>query len=94
MVRLTGLCEADRCLHNESMPNVLIRDLPADVHAALVRRAATRGQSLQQYLTGELQRLADRPTIDEVLAGITGLEGGRIGLQQAVDGLAEERDRR
>jgi len=39
------------------MPNVLIRDLPADVHANLQRRAEAAGQSLQQYLTKELSRM-------------------------------------
>ena len=40
------------------MSNVLVRDLPDDVHAGLQRRAAAAGQSLQQYLTAELTRLA------------------------------------
>lgn len=40
------------------MPNVLIRDLPPQVHALLVRRAEQNRQSLQQYLTQELTRLA------------------------------------
>ncbi len=45
-------------MHNVSMPNVLIRDLPPQVHAVLVRRAEQNGQSLQQYLTQELTQLA------------------------------------
>ena len=52
------------------MPNVLVRDLPDDVHAELQRRAERNGQSLQQYLAGELRRLAARPELDEVLARI------------------------
>jgi len=40
---------------------VLIRDLPADVHANLQRRAEAAGQSLQQYLTKELSRIAESP---------------------------------
>lgn len=75
------------------MPNVLVRDVPEDVHAALQRRAEQRGQSLQQYLTGELRRLAERPSVDEVLARIERHTGGRVGLQQAADDLAEERQR-
>ena len=47
--------------------NVLIRDLPDEVHAALQRRAERRGQSLQQYLAAELARLAQRPALDELL---------------------------
>jgi hypothetical protein len=75
------------------MPNVLVRDVPEDVHAALQRRAEQRGQSLQQYLAGELRRLAERPSVDEVLDRIEGHSGGRVGLQQAADDLAEERQR-
>jgi plasmid stability protein len=76
------------------MPNVLVRDLPDDVHAALQRRAAQRGQSLQQYLTAELKRLAEKPTLQDVLARIEQRRGGGVGLQQAVDDIAEERSRR
>ena len=75
------------------MPNVLVRDVPEDVHSALQRRAERRGQSLQQYLAGELRRLAERPSVDEVLDRIDRRSGGRVGLQQAADDLAEERQR-
>ncbi|MBT2484309.1 MULTISPECIES: FitA-like ribbon-helix-helix domain-containing protein [unclassified Microbacterium] len=50
------------------MPNVLIRDLDPSVHAALAARAEAHGQSLQQYLTAELTRLAGQPTLAELLA--------------------------
>lgn len=73
------------------MPNVLVRDLPDDVHAALQRRAERRGQSLQQYLVRELRRLAERPSLDEVLDDIGRRRGGRVGLRQAVEDLGEER---
>lgn len=76
------------------MPNVLVRDVSDDVHSQLQRRADDRGQSLQQYLAGELRRLAERPTMDEVLARVARHRGGRVGLQQAVNDLASERDRR
>jgi hypothetical protein len=76
------------------MPNVLVRDIPEDVHAALQARAERRGQSLQQYLAGELKRLADKPSIDEVLDRIERRRGGRVGLHQAAEDLAEERSRR
>jgi antitoxin FitA len=75
------------------MPNVLVRDVPEEVHAALQRRAERRGQSLQQYLAGELRRLAERPTLDEILDGIDRRHGGTVGLAQAVRDLAEERSR-
>jgi len=73
------------------MPNVLVRDLPAEVHAELQRRAEARGQSLQQYLASELTRIAAKPLREAVLARIAERRGGRVGLQQAVDDLAADR---
>jgi hypothetical protein len=72
---------------------VLVRDIPEDVHAALQRRAELRGQSLQQYLAGELRRLAERPSIEEVLDRIDRHRGGRVGIRRAVVDLPEERAR-
>lgn len=76
------------------MPNVLVRDLPDEVHARLRRRAETAGQSLQQYLATELTRLASTPTMDDVLARIGRRHGGRVGLERAVADLDEERSNR
>jgi plasmid stability protein len=76
------------------MPNLLVRNVPEEVHAALQRRAEQRGQSLQQYLARELKRLAEKPSIDEVLDRIERRRGGRVGLRQAAEDLAEERSRR
>lgn len=75
------------------MPNVLVRDLPDDVHAALQRKAEQRHQSLQQFLTVELRRLAERPQLGEILDEIEERRGGRVGLRQAVADLTEERGR-
>jgi hypothetical protein len=75
------------------MPNVLVRGVSEEVHAALQRRAEERGQSLQQYLAGELRRLAERPTLSEVLDRIERRRGGGIGLGQAAEDIAEERTR-
>jgi antitoxin FitA len=76
------------------MPNLLVRDVPDDVHAALQRRAERRGQSLQQFLTSELRRLAERPRADDVLERIDRRSGGQVGLRQAAEDLSEERSQR
>lgn len=76
------------------MANVLIRNLPADVHASLQRRAEAAGQSLQQYLTNELSRVAQSPTIAEVMERIEQRSGGRVGFETAVDDLNDERAQR
>lgn len=73
------------------MTNVLIRGLPEETHRELVRKASERGQSLQQYLAAELTRLATSPTLDDVLRRIETRHGGRVGLTQAVEDLADER---
>ncbi len=43
---------------------ITIRDIPDEVRNELAARAAQRRQSMQEYLRGELERLASRPTID------------------------------
>lgn len=80
-------------MHNESMPNVLVRNLPDDVHVELLRRAEVRGQSLQQYLTAELTRLAEAPTLETVLARAARHTGGRVGLDRAVADMSGDRER-
>ena len=76
------------------MPNVLVRDIPDDVHAALQHRAESRGQSLQQYLAAELRRIAERPSVEEVLDRIGRRRGGRVGLTQAAEDISHERAER
>jgi hypothetical protein len=76
------------------MLNVLVRNVPEDVHAALQLRAERQGQSLQQYLAGELTRLAERPTLNEVLDRIERRSGGTVGFGRAVEDLSGERSSR
>ncbi len=75
------------------MTNVLVRDLPDEVHAGLQRRAEEAGQSLQQFLAGELTRLATTPTMSEVLDRIGRRRGGSVGFGDAVRDLDDERRR-
>ncbi len=75
------------------MPNVLVRDVPDDVHAELQRRAQLRHQSLQQYLAAELRQLAERRSVSEVLDEVESQQGGQVGFAAAVADLDEERSR-
>ena len=77
--------------HNASMPNILVRDLPDEVHAGLQRRAQAAGQSLQQYLAIELARLATTPSMSEMMNRIAQRKGGRVGFSTAVADLDAER---
>ena len=79
------------CYHIASMPNLLVRDVPEDIHAGLQRRAERSGQSLQQFLAGELRRIAERPSVDEVLDRIDRRRGGKVGLARAAEDLHDER---
>ena len=76
------------------MATVLIRGLPDTTYAELRRRAERKGKSLQQYLVGELTRLAEHPTLDDVLDWVETRSGGRVGARPAVADLAEDRQRR
>jgi uncharacterized membrane protein YccC len=76
------------------MPNVQVRDVPEEVHEALVRQAERAGQSLQQYLAAKLALIASTPTIDEVLDRIEHRSKGRLSREDAIAALESERARR
>lgn len=76
------------------MTNVLVRDVPDHVHSALQQKAQRKGQSLQQFLTGELTKIATKPSVEEVFERIERQHGGRVELKQAAQDIAEERARR
>jgi len=49
------------------MSVIQIRDVPGTTHERLKARARQRGQSLSEYLRGELDRLASQPALDEMI---------------------------
>lgn len=73
------------------MPNVQIRGVPDDVHAALVRRAERAGQSLQQFLAAQLTTIASTPTLEEVLDRIERRPKARLARHDAIDAIDAER---
>jgi antitoxin FitA len=76
------------------MPSIQIKEVPAETHAVLRRRAATAGQSLQEYLRGRLIEEASAPTVDEVLDRAGGRAGGSVSFAAATEALHEDRARR
>lgn len=46
---------------------IQIRDVPESVHGALKSRAAREGLSLSDFIKRELERVAERPTMQEWL---------------------------
>lgn len=83
-----------RSLHNGIMPNVLLNDLPEDVHRTLVERAKAAGTSFQQYVSDELTRLARAPNLNEIVTRIEQHSNGTVGFEQALEDLDQiRRDR-
>jgi antitoxin FitA len=58
---------------------VQIRNVPDLLHRNLKARAAHLGQTLSDYLLAELERLAARPTRDDMLARLHSRK--RVGLK-------------
>lgn len=71
-----------------------MRDVPVEVHAVLVRRAELAGQSLQQFLAGQLAAIAATPSVDEVLDRIERRSKGHLSAEEAVAYVRDERARR
>jgi plasmid stability protein len=70
---------------------VQIRNVPDRLHRTLKSRAADSGQTLSDFLLAELQRLAARPTREEMLARIHGRKRVALRTPAAVV-IREERD--
>lgn len=49
---------------------ITIRNVPDGVRDELAARAARSGKSMQEYLRGELELLAQRPSLDQWLARV------------------------
>ena len=56
------------CMYAESMAKMIqIRGVPDRMHATLKARAAREGMSLSDFIKRELERAAERPTMQEWL---------------------------
>ena len=49
---------------------ITIRDVPEDVRDELAARAAMQHRSMQEFLRGELERIASRPSLGAWLHGV------------------------
>ena len=79
-------------LHNAFMPvQITIRGVAEEVRDELALRAAARRQSMQEFLRGELERIASRPSVDLWLRDVrrrkaaTGATVPRSAILQARD---------
>ena len=80
------------CTHARRMSRMVqIRNVPDALHRKLKVRAADSGRTLSDYLLAELERLAARPTREEMLARIHSRK--RVTLQTpAATVIREERE--
>jgi hypothetical protein len=73
------------------MTTVVIRDVPEDIHRRLQALARAAGQSLQQFLSCELARLATTPSMAEVLDLIESHVAGHFEIDDVVAAIQAER---
>jgi plasmid stability protein len=71
---------------------IQIRNVPDSVYATLRARAAGAGVSLSDFALAELQRVAERPPVSDVLRRATSRAGG-AGTAEIVTAVRAGRDR-
>jgi hypothetical protein len=84
-------------MHNAYMVLIQIRDVPEPVRDELARKAIAAGQSMQAYLLGELTRLAERPSMAEIVRRAQArakATGSTVTMDDAVAAVRAARDRR
>lgn len=68
-----------------------VRDVPDEIHDKLRRRAASAGMSLSDFALQELARVAQRPSVAELLDRAAARTGERITLVEARAAVRAER---
>ena len=74
------------------MKTLQIRNVPEDVHAALVARARAEGRSLSSYALAELTRAVATPTLGDWAERVRGRD--RVELPLGIDTSALVREER
>ena len=74
------------------MKTIQIRNVPDAVHATLRTRATAAGVSLSDYALAELERIAERPAVSDVLRR-AGSRAGGAATTDIVAAVRAERDR-
>ena len=80
--------------YSGGVTTIQIKNVPDEAHAILRQRAATAGQSLQEYMLAWIERVTSRPTVDEVLTRIGHRSGGHLSAAEVVQQLRGDRDER
>lgn len=58
---------------------IQIRNVPDEVHRTLKVRAAQSGMSLSEYLLAEIERMAEKPTLEEMMRRLSQREPVELG---------------
>lgn len=75
------------------MPTTItVRDVPDEVRDELAARAALAGRSLQEHLRAELIALAERPSVDVLMARIRE-QKATLGTHLPAERILSHRDR-
>ena len=72
---------------------IQIRNVPPELHRELKSRAALAGMSLSDYLLRQIRQVAQRPTMEQMLARLRALPPVDP-VESSADILRAERDRR
>jgi antitoxin FitA len=67
-----------------SMPIIQVRGISAKAHRRLKAKASKEGKSLSEYLRGELEHLAEQPSLDDWLE--------RVASREPVPGVSAAED--
>lgn len=82
-------------MQNDSMGvQITIRNVPEEVRDELASRAALQRQSMQEYLRGELERIASRPSVEAWLEAVRerkDASGSRIPAKKILQARDSER---
>lgn len=76
------------------MSTFQVKNLPDELHAALLARAKSEGVTMSEWVTRTLRKELSRPTMAEWLGGLgrVGDPGGRINTLAALDAARDEYD--
>jgi plasmid stability protein len=82
-------------MQNAGMPvNITIRDVPDEVRNTLATRARRQRKSMQEYLREQLEKLAEKPSIEEWVDDVRAQvkrSGTRVGRDEIVEIIREMR---
>jgi antitoxin FitA len=81
------------CKYVGNMKMIQIRNVPDSLHRRLKSRAAMEGMSLSDYLRAQIQAVADRPSLEEMMKRLE--SRSTVSLSESpTEALRKERDSR